>query len=125
MLFSVGLPLPEIMNLVVSGTDNKFVSEAFGQVQHDLIRGEGISKPMRKNRFFLPLMVQMVAVGEGTGHLDTTLATVAENYEMEADERTTTAIGLIQPILTVFIGLIVGFVAIVMISTMYSMYGQI
>jgi type IV pilus assembly protein PilC len=80
---------------------------------------------MRKNHFFLPLMVQMVAVGEGTGHLDSTLATVAESYEMEADDRTSAAVGLIQPILTVFIGLIVGFVAVVMISTMYSMYGQL
>ncbi|MDD4923680.1 MAG: type II secretion system F family protein [Dehalococcoidales bacterium] len=125
MLFRVGLPLPEVMNLAIGSTDNKFVAEAFEKVQRDLIRGEGISKPMRKNKFFLPLMVQMVAVGEGTGHLDSTLVTVAESYEMEADDRTTAAVGLIQPILTVFIGLIVGFVAILMLSTMYSMYGQL
>jgi type IV pilus assembly protein PilC len=125
MLFRVGLPLPEIMNLAISSTDNKFVSESFEKVQHDLIRGEGISKPMNKNKFFLPLMVQMVAVGEGTGHLDNTLVTVAESYEMEADDRTTAAVGLIQPILTVFIGAVVGFVAIMMISTMYSIYGQL
>ncbi len=124
MLFGVGLPLPEIMNLTIGTTDNKFVEESFEKVQRDLIRGEGISKPMRKNKFFLPLMVQMVAVGEGTGHLDSTLVTVAESYEMEADDRTGAAVGLIQPILTVFIGLIVGFVAILMVSTMYSMYGQ-
>ncbi len=125
LLFRVGLPLPEIMNLAISSTDNKFVSESFEKVNRDLIRGEGISKPMRKNKFFLPLMVQMVAVGEGTGHLDNTLVTVAESYEMEADDRTTAAVGLIQPILTVFIGLIVGFVAILMLSTMYSIYGQL
>ena len=125
MLFRVGLPLPEIMNLSISSTDNKFVSESFEKVQRDLIRGEGISKPMSKNKFFLPLMVQMVAVGEGTGHLDNTLITVAESYEMEADDRTTAAVGLIQPILTVFIGLVVGFVAIMMLSTMYSIYGQL
>ena len=125
MLFRVGLPLPEIMNLSISSTDNKFVSESFEKVQRDLIRGEGISKPMSKNKFFLPLMVQMVAVGEGTGHLDNTLVTVAESYEMEADDRTTAAVGLIQPILTVFIGLVVGFVAIMMLSTMYSIYGQL
>ena len=125
MLFGVGLPLPEIMNLTIGTTDNKFVGESFEKVQRDLIRGEGISKPMRKNKFFLPLMVQMVAVGEGTGHLDSTLVTVAESYEMEADDRTSAAVGLIQPILTIFIGLIVGFVAILMISTMYSMYGQL
>jgi type IV pilus assembly protein PilC len=125
MLFRVGLPLPEIMNLAISSTDNKFVAESFEKVQRDLIRGEGISKPMSKNKFFLPLMVQMVSVGEGTGHLDNTLTTVAESYEMEADDRTAAAVGLIQPILTVFIGLVVGFVAVMMLSTMYSIYGQL
>jgi type IV pilus assembly protein PilC len=79
---------------------------------------------MKDNTFFLPLMVQMVAVGEGTGNLDKTLATVAESYEIEANERASAAIALIQPILTIFIGLVVGFVAVIMITAMYSMYGQ-
>jgi type IV pilus assembly protein PilC len=125
MLFRVGIPLPEIMNLVIVGTDNVFVSESFEKVQHDIIRGKGVSAPMKSNAFFLPLMVQMVAVGEGTGNLDKTLATVAESYENEANERISVAIGMIQPILTIIIGLVVGFVAVIMITAMYSMYGQI
>ncbi|MFA5450939.1 MAG: type II secretion system F family protein [Dehalococcoidales bacterium] len=125
LLFKVGLPLPDILNLSIAGTDNKVVSEALTNVQHDLIRGEGLSKPMKKNNLFLPLMVQMVAVGEGTGHLDDTLTTVATTYELEANERISAAIGLIQPIMTVIIGVIVAFVAMIMISAMYSMYGQL
>ena len=70
-------------------------------------------------------MVQMVAVGEGTGHLDQTLTTVAESYEMESSDRIEAAVGLIQPAMTVFIGLIVGLVAMIMVSAMYSMYGQL
>jgi type IV pilus assembly protein PilC len=124
MLFRVGIPLPDILNMVIVGTENVFVSEAFEKVQHELIRGKGISTPMKNDSFFLPLMVQMVAVGEGTGNLDKTLSTVAESYEAEAAERTTAALGMIQPILTILIGLVVGFVAVIMVTAMYSMYGQ-
>jgi type IV pilus assembly protein PilC len=125
LLFKVGLPLPEIMALSVQNTNNKVAAEALANVQQELIRGEGLSSPMSKRPFFLPLMVQMVAVGEETGNLDNTLATVAETYEVESDDRTTAAVGLIQPILTIFIGVIVALVAITMVSAMYGIYGQL
>jgi type IV pilus assembly protein PilC len=70
-------------------------------------------------------MVQMTGVGEETGNLDSTLATVAQSYEMEADDKVSTAIGLIQPALIVIIALAVGFLAISMLSAMYSIYGQV
>jgi type IV pilus assembly protein PilC len=125
LLFRVGLPLPDIMALAVQSASNKVASEAIAGVQRDLLRGEGLSKPMAKRPFFLPLMVQMVAVGEETGNLDTTLNTVAETYEVEADDKTSSAIEMIQPIMTVGIGLVIGFIAISMLSAMYSIYGQV
>lgn len=125
LLFKVGLPLPEIMALSVQNTNNKIVSESVAGVQKDLIRGEGLSKPMQRRAFFLPLMVQMVAVGEETGNLDNTLATVAETYEVEADDRTAAAVGLITPIMTIFIGGLIALIALTMVSAMYSLYGQV
>jgi len=125
LLFKIGLPLPEIMTLSVQNTNNKIVAESVAGVQQDLINGEGLSKPMAKRSFFLPLMVQMVAVGEETGNLDNTLATVAETYEVEADERTSAAIGLITPIMTIFMGGLIALIAVTMVSAMYGLYGQI
>jgi type IV pilus assembly protein PilC len=125
LLFRVGLPLPEVMAMSSQGAGNKVVSEALDEVRRELIRGQGLSKPMSRNPLFLPLMVQMAGVGEGTGNLDQTLTTVAESYEMEADDRTSAAVGLIQPIMTVAIGLVVAFIAISLMSAMYSMYGQL
>ena len=125
LLFRVGLPLPDVLTMASQGTSNKVVSGALEEVRRELIRGQGLSKPMSRNPVFLPLMVQMAGVGEGTGNLDHTLATVAESYEMEADDRTTAAVGLIQPIMTVAIGLVVGFIALSLVSAMYSMYGQL
>ena len=125
LLFRVGLPLPEIMSMVISGTNNKAMAEALSGVQHELIRGEGLSKPMGNRRLFLPLMVQMVGIGEETGNLDNTLATVAQSYEMEADDKTSAAIGLIQPAVTVIIGAVIAFIALSLVSAMYSIYGQL
>lgn len=125
LLFRVGLPLPEVLSMAIAGSNNKAMAEALTGVQKGLIRGEGLSKPMSKSPLFLPLMVQMVSVGEETGNLDNTLVTVAESYEMEADDRTTAAVGLIQPVMTVFIGAIIGFIALSLVSAMYSVFGQL
>jgi type IV pilus assembly protein PilC len=125
LLFRVGLPLPEVMAQAIHGTNNKVMAEALSEVQQELIRGEGLSNPMEKRKTFLPLMVQMVRVGEETGHLDTTLSTVAQTFEVEADDRTNSAVSLIQPTITIIIGIVVAFIAISMVSAMYSIYGQV
>jgi len=125
LLFKVGLPLPEIMSMVIHGSSNKVMVEAMTEVQQELIRGQGLSKPMAKNKLFLPLMVQMVGVGEETGNLDNTLTTVAQSYEVEADDRTSSAVGLIQPAMIIVIAVIIGFIAISLLSAMYSIYGQV
>jgi len=124
LLFHVGLPLPEVLNMAVQGSGNKVVAEKLSDVQRELVRGEGLSKPMSKRPVFLPLMVQMTSVGEETGNLDNTLSTVALSYEIEADDRTANAVGLIQPTVTIGIGLMVGFLALTLVSAMYSMYGE-
>ncbi|TET25711.1 MAG: type II secretion system F family protein [Dehalococcoidia bacterium] len=124
LLFKVGLPLPEIMAMVIHGSTNEAMVEALTEVQEELIRGEGLSRPMAKREYFLPLMVQMTGVGEETGNLDNTLITVAQSYEAESDDRTGSAVGLIQPVMTIIIGLLVGFIAVAMFGAMYSIYGQ-
>jgi type IV pilus assembly protein PilC len=125
MLVKIGLPLPEVMAMAIHTSNNKFVVENLTGVQQELIRGEGLSQPMAKRKFFLPLMTQMVKVGEETGNLETTLATVATDFEVESGDKTKTAVGLIQPIVTVFIGLVIGFVVLAMFMALYSVYGQI
>jgi type IV pilus assembly protein PilC len=125
LLFKVGLPLPEILTQAIRSTNNRVMIKALSETQQELIRGEGLSKPMAKREVFLPLMVQMVGVGEETGNLDNTLATVAQSYEIEADDKMSAAIGLIQPALVVVIALAIGFLAVSLFSAMYSIYGQV
>jgi type IV pilus assembly protein PilC len=124
LLIRIGLPLPEVMAMVINNSNNKVVADGLTGIQQDLIRGEGLSRPMAKRELFLPLMTQMVKVGEETGNLDNTLDTVSDSFEMEASDKTASAVALIQPVMTIIIGLVVGFVVLAMVSAMYSIYGS-
>jgi len=124
ILFKAGLPLTEILPLVIQSSGNKIIAEALVNVRDEMLGGEGLSHPMTKHSIFLPMMVQMVRVGEETGSLDSTLLSVAQSYEAEAQDKTKAMIGMIQPVMTIVIGLVVGLLALSLVSAMYSMFGQ-
>ena len=124
LLIRIGLPLPEVMAMTIFNSNNKVVGDNLTAVQQELMRGEGLSRPMAKRKLFLPLMTQMVKVGEETGNLDNTLDTVADSFEMDSADKTKSAVALIQPVMTIIIGLLVGFVVLAMVSAMYSIYGS-
>jgi type IV pilus assembly protein PilC len=124
LLYNAGLPLTEIMPLVVQSANNRVMAKSLYNVQSEMLKGEGLSTPMAKDPLFLPMMVQMVKVGEESGSLDSSLTAVALNYESEAQDKTKTLIGMITPLMTIVIAGVVGLIAISMISAMFSMYGQ-
>ena len=125
LLFQSGLPLPDVMTMTAQSSGNLVVAKALDEVEQDMVRGEGLSGPMRKRSVFLPLMVEMTKVGEETGNLETTLITVAENYEIEADNRTQLMLSMVEPAMTVGMGLMVGFIALSIFMPMYSSLGLV
>jgi type IV pilus assembly protein PilC len=120
LLFRAGLPLPEVMALTTGATSNRAVARALGEVEQDMLKGQGLAKPMSKSNIFLPLMVEMTKVGEETGNLDEALIVVAENYEIEADRRTQTLLSMIEPAMTIAMGVGVGFLALSVFMPIYS-----
>ena len=124
LLFRAGLPLTEAMSLVIQSSSNRAMAKALSDIKKDMVKGEGLSQPMAKNKLFLPMMVQLVKVGEETGNLDVTLLAVARSFEVEAEDKTHSLIALIQPVMTLIIGGIIGVIALSLTSAMYSMYGQ-
>ena len=125
MLIKVGLPLPDIITMCIQSAGNKIMSQALTGVKQDMLAGEGLAQPMAKRAIFLPLMVQMVSVGEKTGNLGNTLTTVADSYETDADDKTQAAVALLQPAMTIGMAVVVGFIVIAMVSAMYGIYGQL
>lgn len=124
-LFRAGVPLPEIMTLSIDNAQNKVIVDALTTVRDEMLKGQGLSRPMSRNPIFPALIVQMAAVGEGTGNLDTTMDTVALSYEMEANDRTDALIAAITPATTLIMGGIVAFIALALVSAMYGVFGQL
>lgn len=125
ILLRAGLPLSEVMDLVMQSTGNRIVREALEGVREELLRGEGLSKPLANAKLFPAMLVQMVEVGEETGTLDSNLQTVADFYAREVDERVNTLTSMIQPTLTIAVGALVAFIAISLIMPMYGMMQSI
>jgi type IV pilus assembly protein PilC len=125
LLIRVGLPLPEVLAATNRGITNKVITESMERVQQKLIRGEGLSRPMSQERLIVPLMTQMVGVGEETGNLENTLATVAESLETESSDRTNAAVSMIQPVVTIILGLVVAIIVLTMFTGLYSVYSQV
>jgi type IV pilus assembly protein PilC len=120
VLFRAGLPIPEVMALTIQATGNRVIARALSQVEHGMLRGQGMAKPMSSNPVFLPMMVEMTKVGEETGSLDESLIMVAENFEIEADRRTQALLSMIEPVMTLAMGLGVGFLAMAVFMPIYS-----
>jgi type IV pilus assembly protein PilC len=120
MLLEAGLRLPAIMDIVIQTNRNQVIRQALGQVKESLVQGAGLSQPMAANELFPPLLVEMVVVGEKTGTLDSTLATLADFYEKKVNRRIDALVAMIEPVLTVIVGLVVIFLALSMITPLYS-----
>jgi len=125
LLLHAGLPLPDIIDMARQTTSNRVLQDALGKVQHDLVQGEGLSGPMTKHKLFPPLLVQMVMVGEESGNLESTLTVVANSYETEADDRLSGLIAMIEPAMTIGLACMVAFIALAIITPMYSIMGAV
>jgi len=124
MLVGAGLSLQEIMEMMPQSSNNMAIRDALSRVNEGLLLGEGLSGPMSRIEIFPPLLVQMVAVGEESNTLDFTLGVVADFYEATAEEKTTAMVGMLGPMSTMGIALMVGFIAISIIMPMYTLTGS-
>jgi type IV pilus assembly protein PilC len=120
MLLTAGLRLPQIMEIASQITRNRIIHRALNDVRGRLIQGEGLSQPMSENNIFPSLMVEMVIVGEKSGSMDSTLATLANFYERRVDRKIDALISMIEPALTLIIGIVVIFIALSMITPLYQ-----
>lgn len=124
-LLAAGVPLTRIMDIVTETSSNSVIKNALHGVNEGLVQGHGLSKPMAVNKVFPPLLVQMVTVGEQTGTLDQSLENVAIFYEAELNQRIDSLTSVMEPLLTVGIAVFVGFIALSVITPMYTVLGTL
>jgi len=125
MVLKAGVPLGQTFDAVIAATANRVFQRGLGTVKEQMTSGEGFAGPLVRTRLFPPMMTQMVRVGEETGTLDTYLEQAAEFYEEELEYRIRAMTSLIEPVMTVAVGVVVGFIAVSLISAMYGLVGAL
>jgi type IV pilus assembly protein PilC len=124
-MMKAGVPLPEAMAVLATGTKNAVFQEGLAVVREAMLRGDGLARPMAASRLFPSAVVQMIRVGENTGTLDTQLGVASDYYGEELEYKIEQFTSLFEPAVIVVMGLAVGFVAVAMISAMYGIYRQV
>jgi type IV pilus assembly protein PilC len=120
-----GVALPEAMAVTAKAANNAVYAKGLSEVREEMIEGQGLSEPIARTGLFPAAARQMVRVGEETGTLDEQLELAAAYYNREVDIRVKRFTSLFEPAVIIFMGLIVGFVAVALVSAMYGIYNQV
>jgi type IV pilus assembly protein PilC len=122
---SSGVPMLQSIKLTGETSGNVVVEKAMDDVYASVKRGGTLAGPIEANPIFPPMVGHMIAVGEETGQLEHMMAKVADFYEAEVDAKVAALTALIEPIMIVFVGGIVGFIVISMYLPLFDLYEKI
>ena len=125
MLLRAGVPILQALDNVKETVDNRVIGSAVDDVKSSVREGESIAKPLGRHKVFPPMVVQMMAVGEETGAVDTMLDKVSEFYNNEVTATVDALTSLIEPLLIAVIGGAVGAAVIALYMPMFDIINQI
>lgn len=125
VLLEAGVALPEALPNAIECSNNLVFKERLSAATELVLAGNGFAEPMAATELFPTTVVQMVRVGERTGDLTEQLDNVATFFESELDYAVEKMTTWFEPLVILFIGFVVGFVALAMVSAMYGIYGQV
>jgi type IV pilus assembly protein PilC len=124
-LVSAGVPLLAALDITAKTAGNHVVEKAMAEVIESVKRGGTIAEPLRHASVFPGMVAQMVAVGEETGALDSMLSKIADFYEDQVEASVKALTSILEPVMLVVVGGIVGFIVISMYLPLFKVYDQI
>jgi len=124
-LLSAGVPVLESLEITARTSGNAVIEGAILEVRKQVEEGKSLAEPLKTTGQFPPMVVQMINVGEATGAMDTMLAKIAEFYEEEVDDAVAGMMKLIEPIMILFLGVVIGGVVIAMYLPMFDLISKI
>ena len=124
-LTASGVPILDGLEITASTAGNAIVEDAIMAARKSVEEGKTISEPLAETDVFPSMVVQMIAVGEQTGALDTMLSKIADFYEDEVDTAVAGLIKLLEPVLIVVLGVVIGGIVIAMYLPLYSVLSKI
>lgn len=119
-LVTSGVPILQALDIVRDTSGNEVIARAMDKVYQSVKDGDSIHEPLGECPVFPPLVVHMVAVGEETGAIDQMLTKVAEAYEREVDDTVNALTSILEPLLIVFLGVIVGVIVVALYLPLFS-----
>ena len=122
-LMQSGVPVLQALDIVRDTSGNAVIDKAYQEIHESVKEGDSMTPPMERAKVFPPMVVSMVDVGEETGALPDMLARVADTYDDEVDNAVEGMTSIIEPILIVFLAIIVGTIVIAMFQPMMTMIG--
>lgn len=120
-LNSAGMPILQTLQILGSTVGNEVVKAEIERVAEGVKRGEGIADPLRRSKLFPPMVVRMIAIGEQSGSLDNMLASISDHYDLEVEYAVKNLTTMIEPMLTVGLGVIVVFLALAIFLPMWNL----
>lgn len=120
-MMSSGVPILEGLAIVSKTSGNVVIEDALMKTRQSISEGQSIAEPLTKTGIFPPMVVQMIAVGEATGALDSMLAKIANFYDDEVDVAVEAMIALLEPFMMVFLGVVVGGMIVAMYLPIFKL----
>jgi type IV pilus assembly protein PilC len=124
-MVSSGVPILDSMDIVAKTAGNKIIEEAILKARGSISEGKTIAEPLMESTVFPPMVTQMVAVGEATGALDTMLNKIADFYDDEVDSAVEALTSLLEPMLMIFLGVVIGGMVIAMYLPVFKLAGVV
>ena len=124
-LVSSGVPILEALEITAKTAGNAIVEDAIMATRKSIEEGKTISEPLKETEVFPPMVVHMIAVGEQTGALDAMLSKIADFYEEEVDAAVENMLTLMEPIMILFLGIVIGGIVISMYLPLFSLLSKI
>ncbi|OGC94997.1 MAG: hypothetical protein A2142_00690 [candidate division Zixibacteria bacterium RBG_16_48_11] len=124
-LLSSGVSILDALEITSKTAGNKVIQKAIQKSVVSIAEGDTITAPLKETGVFPPMVTQMIAVGEKTGGLDDMLNKIAEFYEEEVDAAVAALTSLIEPIIIVLMGVVIGFILVSMYLPMFDIIGKI
>jgi len=121
LLLSSGVPILDGLAITARTAGNKVVEKAIMNSRISISEGKTVAEPLRESKIFPPLVCSMVAVGESTGGLDTMLQKVAALYEEEVDDAVTNLTAMMEPMIMVVLGVVLGGLVVAMYLPIFQM----
>jgi type IV pilus assembly protein PilC len=124
-LMSSGVPVLQALNIVRDTAGNEVIANAVSQIHDAVKEGENMAPPIESSGVFPPMVVSMVQVGEETGELPEMLMKISDSYDDEVDNAVAGLTSIIEPLLIVFLALIVGTIVIALFLPLISIIGNL